>query len=252
MAKKQRKLIKPKKRSRKLYIFKFKKQKIRVLLDKLLIFNFFKKLHGRFWGLAGALIMIIGMTICFLIMPEMLEPSTAFSDFGNDVRTAPYFAGSVFFASYGLWRWRNYLGRTLKRTQPIMTLLALTIFGLVLVALMPISWKVWPYRVHLFGITLVGISVAATVVFDILLSKTRKNHNAYKTRLVKILAFFLIVFGGWIALGSIEPLGWYELSLIGESMMLGGYTIWIAIKTYQGEDQRSAISRLLKRIVLIY
>jgi hypothetical protein len=250
MVKKRRK-NKFRSRNNRLFVFKFRKQQIKLLIDKLLIFNFFKKLHGRFWGLAGVLIMIIGMTICFLIQPEALKLSTAFSDFGNDVRTAPYFAGSVFFASYGLWRWRNYLGRTLKRKQPILTLLALTIFGLMLVALMPVSWKVWPYRIHLFGITLVGISVAATVIFDILLSKTRKNHNAYKTRLVKLIAFFLIVFGGWIALGSIEPMRWYNLALIGETMMLGGYAIWIAIKTYQGEDQRSAISRLIRRFVLI-
>lgn len=221
------------------------------MLDKLLIFSIFKKLHGRFWGLAGVLFLVAGLTICVLIQPGTLKASTAFSDFGNDVRTAPYFAGSVFLAAYGLWRWRNYLSRTLKRTQPILLLMALTIFGLILVALMPISWKVWPYRIHLIGITLVGISVAMTVVFDILLSKTRKGHNAYKTRFIKLVSFLLIVVGGWIALASIEPLGWYNISFIGESMMLGGYSIWIAIKTYQGEDPRSGLSRLLKRVVLI-
>jgi len=232
-------------------VFNYKKKRFKVLLDNVLIFSAFKKVHGRFWGLAGVLILVIGLTICFFIQPAALTASTAFSDFAKDVRTAPYFAISVFFAAYGLWRWRNYLARTLTRTQPVLTLLGLTIFGLMLVALMPVSWKTWPYRIHLFGITLAGVSIAATVVFDILLSKTRKNQNAYRARLIKVVSFFLIIVGGYLALGSIEPIRLFHVSLIGESLMLGGYAIWVAAKTYQGEDPRSRLSRLLSKVVFI-
>ena len=181
----------------------------------------------------------------------MIHGSTAFSDFGMDVRTAPYFAGSVFFAAYGLWRWRNYLKRTLKRTRPILALMLLTIFGLYIVALMPISWKPWPFYIHLFGMGLVGVSIGATVIFDVLLSKTRKGQNAYKTRFIKMVAFMLIVAGAWITIASEQLIQWMHVSLLGESMMMAGYGIWIIIKTRQGEEPRSTLSRLLKRIVLV-
>jgi hypothetical protein len=232
-------------------IFKFRRHRFKVFLDNILIFNFFRKLHGRFWGIASMVILFVGFGICFMIRPDLIRGSTAFSDFGLDVRTAPYFAGSVFFAAYGLWRWRNYLKRTLKRTRPILALILLTIFGLYIVALMPISWKPWPFYIHLFGMSLVGVSIAATVVFDILLSKTRKGQNAYQTRLIKMIAFMLIIAGGWITIASEQMIQWMHVSLLGETMMMAGYGIWIIIKTRQGEEPRSTLSRLLKRIVLI-
>src|SRR5687767_7465523 len=118
--------------------FTYKKRHIQVLLDKVLIFRFVKNLHGRFWGVAGIIVMVAGFTICFLIRPDLIDISTALSDFGTDIRTAPYFAGSVFFAAYGLWRWRNYLYRNWKRSMPVTGLVTLTILGLYLVALMPV------------------------------------------------------------------------------------------------------------------
>jgi hypothetical protein len=33
--------------------------------------------------------------------------------------------------------------------------------------------------------------------------------------------------------------------------MVVGYLIWVSLKTYQGEDPRSALSKILKRIVLV-
>lgn len=233
------------------YTFDFRHHRFRVLIDKILIFRLFRSLHGRFWGLAAGFGMLFGLSLCFLIRPDMLSFATAFSDFGKDTRTAPYFAGSMFFAAYGLWHWRNYLSRTLKRTKPILLLLTITILGLYLVALMPISWKPWPYRIHLIAMAIVGISTAATVIFDILLSKTKKGTNANSIRLIKMTSFLLIVVGGWLTLGSSEAFGWFYVSLPAELMMLGGYLIWIALKTYQGEENRSRISRLLHRVILV-
>jgi hypothetical protein len=99
--------------------FTYKRKRIKVLLDSVLIFRYFRSLHGRFWGVAGALFMVLGFMVCFAIRPDLLNVSTAFSDFGSDVRTAPYFAGSVFIFAYGLWRWHNYLARTWQRTMPV-------------------------------------------------------------------------------------------------------------------------------------
>jgi len=193
----------------------------------------------------------IGFSICFLIRPDLLQLNTPFSDFGTDVRTAPYFAGAVFFGAYGLWRWRNYLSRTWKRDMPTLGFLTMTIFGLYLVALMPVTWKPWPYRIHLVGISLVGISLVLTVVFDGLLTRTRSGQHAGKWRLMRLASFLLIVCGGLLTLGSLDSLGWFHLALVGELAMLTGYGLWIGFKTYQGEGSRSAIGRLLKNFVLI-
>lgn len=232
-------------------VFNFRHRHFTVLLDKVLAFKLVRKLHGRFWGIAAMIGLVIGLSICFAIRPDLLLPSAAISDFGKDVKTAPYFAGAVFFAAYGLWRWRNYLKRTLKRTKPIIPLITLTIIGLYLVALMPVSWKPWPYRIHLFGVILAGSSMALTVVFDILMSKTRRNHNAYRTRLIKLVCISLIVVGGIVTFGSAEIIGKFKLAMIGELAMLVGYGTWVVLKTYQGEDPRSSLSKQLKKIVLI-
>ena len=131
-------------------------------------------------------------------------------------------------------------------------LITFTILGLYIVALMPISWKPWPYRIHLIGMSIVGISAALTVVFDILLSKTRKGKvSADIIRLIKMTSFMLIIVGGWLTLGSTEWLSWFYVALPGEIMMLSGYLIWVALKTYQGEDRRSRLSRLLKKVILV-
>src|SRR4030095_6323905 len=183
--------------------FKYKRHSYRVLLDKVLLFRYIRKVHGRFWGLAGIIGMSVGFAICFLIRPDLLDISTAFSDFALDVRTAPYFAGSVFFAAYGLWRWRNYLSHTWRRKMPIIGLITLTITGLYLVALMPLSWQPWPYRLHIFGVALAGISMFTTVVFDGLLSRPRKGAANQSTwSILHLLAIIAIFAGGWLTLGS--------------------------------------------------
>lgn len=245
------KKTKKRKKPNKIYIFNLRRHKLKFYWDDVLLFRLIKNLHGRFWGVASIIIMTGGLTICFIIRPDLLQASTAFSDFGDDVRTAPYFTGAMFFSAYGLWRWRGYLARTIKHPHPILALMMLTIIGLSLVALVPIGWDSWLYYVHIFGMALIAISGSATVVFDILLSKTRRKHNAYKTRLIKLIAFVLMITGSWVTVASTEALNYMNYSFWGEFMMFLGYAIWIIIKTYQGEEPRSALSRLLNRVVLI-
>lgn len=231
--------------------FVYKKRRFRVLLDKVMFLRFLRNIHGRFWGLTAILGLFIGFGICFAILPDMLKPSTALSEFGNDIRTAPYFSGTVFFAAYGLWRWRKYLSRTWKRTMPVTGLMLLTIFGLYLVALMPIGWKPVAYHIHLFGVSLAGASMLATVILDGMLSKTRRGTDSAYWRLWRLLSLVSIIIGGWLTFGSIELVGWYDVDLVGEGLMLLGYFIWIFVKTYRGEGGRTLLSKFLKDFVLI-
>ncbi|MFO0781316.1 MAG: DUF998 domain-containing protein [Candidatus Saccharimonadales bacterium] len=228
------------------------KRTIHVIADKVIIFRLMRNLHGRFWGVAGVLIMLGGFTACFLIRPDMLHVSTAFSDFGSDVKTAPWFAAAMFFGAYGLWRWRNYLRRTLKHSKPVIWLTGFTVAGLYVAALMPVAWEPWPYRIHMAAVTVVGVSMAATVVVDTLLTRTsRKRRFSAWWRMSRFLAFSLIVIGGWLTFGSATMIGWYHVALLGETLMLVGYTIWVIDKTYHGEGSRSALSKMLKKVVLI-
>lgn len=233
------------------YRFTIRGHKFLVVADKVLFFRLLQRLHGRFWGVAAIIGGIIGLSICFAIRPNLWQVSTAFSDFGKDVRTAPFFAGSMFFAAYGLWRWRNYLGRTLKRPGPVIGLLTLTIIGLYLVALMPVSWQPWPYRLHFFGVFLAGVSMALTVVLDGLLTKTRKSGRAIYVRSVRFLSVLLILIGGFLTFGSAEVVGWFNVALIGESLILLGYGLWVYMKTRQGEGPRTKLSHLVQKIIIV-
>ena len=223
----------------------------RFIVDKVLIFRLMRKLHGRFWGITGLTIMTGFFSVCFFIRPDMLTWSTAFSDFGRDVKTAPYLAAAMFFGAYGLWRWRNYLKRTLRHARPLTSLIGLTVTGLYIAALMPVAWEPWPYRIHLFGVILFGTSMAATVVIDTLLTRTRRNDSLTQWRLLRTLSFVLIVAGGYFTFGSSNVIDWFQLALLGELMMMLGYTIWIIDKTYRGEGSRSQLSKLLHKIVLV-
>lgn len=231
--------------------FTYRKHHIQVLLDKVLFFRFVKNLHGRFWGVTGVSVMLAGFAVCFMIRPELFSASAAFSDFGNDIRTAPYFAGSVFFAAYGMWRWRNYLYRTWQRAMPVTGLITLTVLGLYLIALMPVSWRPIPFYIHNFGVVLVGVSMLATVILDGLLTKTGKRKNAPLGRFMRFVSFVLIVGGGILIAGSTEWIEWFKLTLIGEVMLIAGYFIWLALKTLQGEGNRTILSRILKKVIFI-
>jgi hypothetical protein len=233
------------------YTIRYGKKTIRFIGDKVVIFRLMRSLHGRFWGLAGLVIMMSGFTVCFLIKRDLLVWSTAFSDFGRDVRTAPYLAVSLFFGAYGLWRWRNYLKRTLRHARPVTTLVGLTVIGLYIAALMPVAWEPVPYRIHLVGVSLAGLSMAATVVADTLLTRTRHNKSVRLWRFFRLCSFMFIVAGGYITLGSSNIVGWFEYALLGEIIMLVGYTIWILDKTYRGEGSRSKLSQALRKVVLV-
>jgi multisubunit Na+/H+ antiporter MnhG subunit len=234
-----------------IYSFSYGRKTFRFILDKVVIFRLVRQLHGRFWGVAGLGFMFGGLLLCCLINPDMVAWSTAFSDFGRDVKTAPYLAASLFLGAYGLWRWRQYLRRTLKHSRPVTALVGLTVTGLYIAALMPIAWEPWPYRLHVFGVVLSGVSMAAVVVVDSLLTRQKKNQYSVSWRMLRLLSFILIIVGGYITLGSAAFLGWYELALVGELAMFAGYFIWVADKTYRGEGARSNFSKLLGKVVLI-
>jgi hypothetical protein len=233
------------------YTLRYGKKTFRFIADKVLIFQMMRKLHGRFWGIAGLMIMSGGFVVCILIDREMLKWSTAFSDFGRDVRTAPYLAVSLFFGAYGFWRWRNYLKRTLRHARPVTTLVGFTVFGLYVAALMPVAWEPIPYKIHIIGVTIAGLSMAATVVADTLLTRTKNNKSVELWRFFRLCSFMFIVAGGYITFGSSNLLDWFEFALLGELMMLLGYTIWILDKTYRGEGSRSKLSLIMRKVVLI-
>lgn len=230
---------------------KYKKRRVKLLIDRILIFRLIRQLHGRFWGIAAVSGLSLGLFVCFLIRPDMLRIDTAFSDFGNDVRTAPYFAGTMFFAAYGLWRWRNYVIRTLKHSSQYYYLLTFTILGLYTVALMPVSWQPWPYRLHLVGFGVAGVSIALTVLLDGLMSKTRKTKHTRTWQLIRATSFLLILAGGILTFGSVPAIGWYDVTLLGEIMMLTGYSLWIYFKTFLGEGAYSKISILIRKAGLV-
>lgn len=227
------------------------KRTVHYVADRVIIFRLMRNLHGRFWGIAGIIIMTIFFVVCFLIRPDMLKWSTALSDFGRDVRTAPYLAAALFFGAYGLWRWRNYLKRTLRHSRPVTGLVTLSVIGLYIAALFPVAWEPWPYRIHMFGVILFGSSMAITVVVDTILTKTKKKKGVRFWRFLRLTSFILILVGGYITFGSASIVNWYQLALLGESMMFIGYSIWIIDKTYRGEGSRSRISKLFRGIVLI-
>lgn len=231
--------------------FKFRRHHVQVILDSVLIFRAMRKLHGRFWGAAGVNIMVLILAVSYLIRPDLLQQNEPISALGTDVRTAPYFAGAMFFASYGLWRWRRYLVSTLKRPRPLTWLVLMTILGLYIVALVPVSWETVGYWVHTFGMALVGLSALATVVIDILLTKTHASAQAAWWRLLRFASVALITVGGYVTLGSIRSIDWFHSGLTGEAMMIAGYSLWIYLKTYQGEGGRSRLSRVLKKVVLV-
>lgn len=230
--------------------FAYRKRKISILLDKVLIFRILQQIHGRFWGVASILIMVAAFSICFFIRPDLLAADAALSYFGTDTRTAPYFAGAMFFAAYGLWRWRNYLMRTLKRKRPISSFIFVTIIGLYLVALMPLNWQP-VYYFHILGMSLMGFGVTATVLADSLLTKVSATQNVTLWRSLRLISFLLIVIGGTIIIGSLKEIGAFNLTMVGELMLLAGFSIWVAIKTYMGEGKRSQLSKVLKSVVLV-
>lgn len=135
--------------------------------------------------------------------------------------------------------------------MPVTGLVTLTVIGLYIIALMPLSWGPVQYTIHMLGVTLAYGSMLATVIMDGLLTKTRLIRGVRNWRLFRFSSLVLILIGGWLTLGSTQTLQWYHVSLLGETMLLGGYLSWIILKTYVGEGNRTVLSRILKKIVLI-
>lgn len=218
-------------------------------VDKVLIFRFFKLLHGRFWGFGAIVAIILCAVIGYLIRPDLLRVDGALSELGTDVRTAPFFAGSMFFAAYSLWRWRIYVKHTLKSTKPELPLLNLTILGLYMIALMPITWDVWPHRLHNIGVAITGLSMSATVLADSILSRTKKSKKAKYWRIAKLASFLFIMVGATITALSLEEINKLQLMLLGEGLMFLGYANWVVLKTYIGESPRSTIGRIVNKLL---
>jgi hypothetical protein len=234
------------------YRFTFRSRKIQVILDKLLLLRLFKRIHGRYWGVFGLMILLLLLGICYAIARDTVDWSFAISVFGTDSRTAPYFTAGLFFGAYGLWRWRNYLNRTTLNPGVLTILITLTIVGLYLVAFMPLGWTHTVETIHYFGFALVGISMVLTVLADFILTKTRKSKNQRKWQIVRIISIITILTGLVITLLSTSRMDFIlNIALIGELMVLIGYAIWIITKTYQGEGRKTGVSKLLNKLVII-
>lgn len=235
----------------KVFNLKLRSKQVRVIADKLLFIELLKNLEGRLWGLAAVYGISIGFALCFVIQPEMLAWSTAFSDFGRDERTAPYFAGAIFYGAFALWKWRGYLERT-SQIRGISTLfVTMTILGFYTVALMPVSWEPVASTLHYIGFAVAAVSMLLTVSFDFLLRKTHDPNNHRLWQLIRILSMLGIVAGVVITAQSELFDDDFDMALLGELLILFSYSTWVLIKTYRPEGEQSAISKTLAKIVTI-
>lgn len=234
------------------YKIKLKSRKIQVVADKVLLLRMMRRLHGRFWGIFGLIMLELGLLICFILRPELRSLSTAFSDFGTDIQTAPFFIGGVFAAAYGLWRWRNYVSRTFKNPGIITLLITTIIVGLYMIVFMPVGINDTIDRLHYLGFGIAGLGMASTVLADLILRKTKKGKGFRKWQAIRLVSLGFILIGLTITLLSAERFDFnMDISLVGESMLLVGFGIWVITKTYQGEGARSNISKLINKILII-
>lgn len=234
------------------YKIKLRSRKIQVIADRVLLLRLMRRLHGRFWGIFGLVMLELGLLVCFILRPELRSFSTAFSDFGTDVQTAPFFIGGVFAGAYGLWRWRNYVSRTFKNPGMITLLITLIIIGLYMIAFMPIGINETVDRLHYLGFTLAGLGMAATVIVDLILRKAKKGKGFRKWQIVRLLSLGMILIGITISFLSADRFDFkMDISLVGESLLLIGFGTWVLTKTYQGEGARSNVSKLLNKVLII-
>lgn len=234
------------------YKLTIKSKRIQVVADKVLLLRLMKRLHGRFWGIFGLIMLEAALIICFIIRPELRSLSTAFSDFGTDIQTAPFFIAGVFISAYGLWRWRNYVSRTFINPGVITLLITLIIIGLYLIVFMPIGINDTIDELHYFGFVLAGIAMALTVFADMVLRKTKKNKGYRKWQLIRMFSLVLILSGFTITFLSANRFNFdYDISLVGEVMLLTGFGMWVIVKTYQGDGARSRVSKLINKVLII-
>ena len=93
--------------------------------------------------------------------------------------------------------------------------------------------------------------MAATVVIDGLLTRTRLSARIVWARTMRFAAFTMIVAGGFLTYGSSQAIHWFRVSFLGESILFAGYALWIYLKTVEGEGARSKLSTLIQKIVTI-
>ncbi len=224
-------------------------RKFQFVLDEFFLLKYFQGLNGRHWGLAGILGLDLGLLASFIIKTDLWTRSATFSQFGTDIRTAPYFTASLFFGAYGLWRWRNYLRRTTHRPGITTTLITLTILGLYVVAFMPLGWTHRVTQIHYFGFFVAGVSIMGTVIVDMLLYKTRDNKYKRYWQSLRLISTLFILAGIVITSLSSTALNEYlKLGLVGEISILIGYTTWVFIKTYQGDCPNSNLAGFLDKV----
>lgn len=238
--------------AKKRYKFKIRSKKIQLVADKFLLLKLMRKLNGRFWGLYSLIVLNSALALCFYIKPELREISTAFSDFGTYPETAPYFTAGLLAVGYGLWRWRNYISRSSKNPSLVTLFLTLVIVSFFMMAFLPIGLNDTVDSLHYFAFGLAGVSVVLTVFADLLFRKTRKGKHQLKWQLVRILSILMITVGGVITVFSAEKFGSVlELALLGETLVLLGFSVWVAARTYQGEGVQSGFSKILHKVLII-
>ena len=229
-----------------------KTKHIQLVADKILLLRLMKKLNGRFWGIYGLVMLQASIALCFYLQPELQEISTAFSDFGTTAKTAPYFTAGLFAAAYGLWRWRNYLSKSSKHPELITLSITAVIVGLYMVAFLPLNINDTVDSLHYLGFAIAGIGMVVTVLVDLLLRKTRKGRHKVWWQAIRVFCLLLIGAGITITMLSAERLtDTLELALLGEGMLLIGFSLWVMARTYQGEGVQTGFSRALSKVIII-
>lgn len=234
------------------YKFRLSSHRFIVVADKILFIRLLRSLNGRFWGIFGLLILYISLAICFYISPDLQTWSTAFSDFGTDIKTTTLFSFGLFACGYGLWRWRNYLIQSSKTTGLVLISLTAIIIGAYFVALMPIRINDTIDDLHYLGFFLGGTGMVATVIVDMLLRKVKKGANRKYWQTLRLISLLLIISGLTITVLSNKRFSeQFDYALLGESLVLTGFSIWVLIRTIQGEGVKTNFSKVLSKVLIV-
>ena len=237
---------------KKKYKITLRSKHIVVVADKFLLLKLFKKLNGRFWGLYGLFFMTAMLMLCFYLTPELVDLSTAFSDFALTAKTAPYFTIGLFVGAYGLWRWRNYLQTSSEHPEFMSLSITAIIVGLYMVAFLPLDINDTVDTLHYYGFALVGLGMIATVLFDLFMRKVRKSKHKLWWQSIRVFCLILIVAGLVVTFLSADRFGpIIDYSLVGELLIAAGFSMWVFARTYQGEGVESGFSKTLSKVLII-
>ena len=114
---------------------------------------------------------------------------------------------------------------------------------------MPLGWTHRVTEIHYTGFLIAGISMMGTVIVDMLLYKTLDNKYKRHWQALRLVSVLLILTGLVVtSLSSTALNEFLKLGLVGEISILAGYTLWVFIKTYQGDCPDSVLSGLLNKI----